>query len=359
MSGPTPAPCQGDHGARDPGIRRRPRRRSERGLAPEAFAVTNDGLRVFIQKGVLSTLDPLGVRRDIGILGADTGLLAVDGRRLFTLTAGKVTEWSTEPQPSNATLKSVSLTPGAVPVALVATSGTVFVAAREAIYAYASFDAPPVVIARRAIAMTAKPDGTALYALDPAGVVHAIDPITGQDNHSYTLRAGGAIAYALSANRLFVARTDTPSIDVIDLEGGAIDTVPLANSRTGAFTTGATALASSPARNSSTRYTEQGRGDRDPWLLAIRVDPREREREVPGDRWRRRQAAVAGCGQHRADRDRASRPRLALPGVLFGGVLAFFSSCSRGGSSSHRSSRISRARPRCWTGRCSRRRASA
>ena len=217
---------------------------TERGVTAGAFAVTNDGLRLYIAGGVLTVLDRAGVRRDIGLLGAETGLLAVDGHRIFTLAAGKLTEWSTEPQPSNATLRSVSLPSGAVPGGIIATSGTVVVWARDAIYAYSSFDSPPLVIPRAAVAVTAKPNGSALYALDAAGVVRAIDPVTGQDTQSYTLHGpGGAIAYALSANRLFVARSDTPAIEVIDLEGGAIETVPLSNERTGSFTAGATALA--------------------------------------------------------------------------------------------------------------------
>ncbi|MDQ2951276.1 MAG: phospholipid carrier-dependent glycosyltransferase, partial [Chloroflexota bacterium] len=120
----------------------------------------------------------------------------------------------------------------------------VAIAGDQGIATYADATAQPLVIPRMSVAMTAKPDGSVLYALEPSGTVHVIDAATGQETKSINGRGpSAAIAYALSANRLFLARTDTPALDMIELDGNAADTIPLGNDRTGSFTAGARALA--------------------------------------------------------------------------------------------------------------------
>ena len=191
---------------------------------------------------------------------------------------------------------------------------------------YQSLDAAPLVVPRAFVALTAKPDGTALYALDGAGVVRAIDPVTGQDTQTYTLRGpGSAIAYALSPNRLFVARSDTPSIDVIDLDGGAVDTVPLANSRTGAFTTGATALAV-VTRTQFLYALTPGKvvvietHGASPFA-SIPVNASDQFLGVDGE-----DDKLLVAGADSIERIETGRHALAwrIPGVLLAGVLAFF-----------------------------------
>src|SRR5205085_2838959 len=92
---------------------------------------------------------------------------------------------------------------------------------------------------RPAVAITAKPDGTQFYALEANGTVRLIDPVTGQDTQTLIGHGpAGAIAYALGPNRLFTARTDTPALDVMDLDAHSVDTVSLANNRTGSFASG-------------------------------------------------------------------------------------------------------------------------
>jgi predicted membrane-bound dolichyl-phosphate-mannose-protein mannosyltransferase/Gpi18-like mannosyltransferase len=297
---------------------------TERGLGGDAFAVTNDGLRVYIAGGVLTVIDRADARRDIGILGPGASLLAVDGHRIFTLVAGKVTEWSADPQP--AAPRSATLPPSAAPSGMTAAGGTVVVSGKDSLYVYSALDKAPVVVARAAIAVTAKPDGTTLYALDAAGVVRAIDPVTGQDTQTYTLHGpGGAIAYALSPNRLFIARSDTPSIDVIDLEGGAIETVPLANERTGTFTAPATALAV-VTRTQFLYALTPGKvvvietHGASPFA-SIPVNASDRFLGVDGE-----DDKLLVAGADTIERIETGRHALAwrIPGVLLAGVLAFF-----------------------------------
>src|SRR5439155_8185115 len=119
-------------------------------------------------------------------------------------------------------------------------AGRMAVATSAALYLYQSLDAPPQSL-RPATAVTAKPDGSQFYALEANGTVRLVDPVTGQDTQTLNGRGpAGAIAFALGPDRLFTTRTDTPSLDVFDLDAHSVDTVSLANDRTGAFTTGAT-----------------------------------------------------------------------------------------------------------------------
>src|SRR5205807_2425425 len=105
----------------------------------------------------------------------------------------------------------------------------------------------PVAFAVPTVAVTAKTDGSEIYALDPQGIVHVISAETAQETRALTGgRPGNAIAYALGPNRVFVARTGDAILDVYELETGSHDAVPLANARTGTFTSGATALAVIP-----------------------------------------------------------------------------------------------------------------
>src|SRR5262249_55453687 len=71
---------------------------SEPALArTSAFAVTGDGVRVYVADGTLATIDRTGTRRDIGVLGGDAIALAVDGGRIYTVAGGKLIEWATDP----------------------------------------------------------------------------------------------------------------------------------------------------------------------------------------------------------------------------------------------------------------------
>jgi predicted membrane-bound dolichyl-phosphate-mannose-protein mannosyltransferase len=164
-----------------------------------------------------------------------------------------------------------------------------------------------------------------IYVLGADRTVRGIDLATGSETTSYSTRGpGGAMAYALGANRIFVARTDTPALDVIDLEGGTTDTVPLANDRTGAFDAGASALAVVTRTQFLYALTPgkvvaiETHGTSP--FAAIPVATSARAMGIDGED---DTLLVAGDGVERIE---TGRNALAwrLPGVVFGAVLAFF-----------------------------------
>ena len=299
---------------------------TEAAIPATAFAVTNEGLRVYLAGGTLSVVDRAGTRRDIGLVGADGGLLAVDGQRIFTVAAGKLTEWSTAPQPSNASRKLASLPLGTTPTGLLATGGKVVVSATNGQYIYTTLDAAPLVVPRPAVAVTAKPDGSTLFLLEAAGTIHQIDTTTGEDTQTTSARGpGGSIAYALAANRLFIARTDTPALDVVDLDARSSETVPLGNDRTGAFTAGGSALAV-VTRTQFLYALTPGRvvvvetHGASPFA-SIPVGAAGRYLGIDGE-----DDKLVVAGGDTAERIETGRHALAwrLPGVVFAGILAFF-----------------------------------
>jgi predicted membrane-bound dolichyl-phosphate-mannose-protein mannosyltransferase/Gpi18-like mannosyltransferase len=299
---------------------------TETALPATAFAVTNDGLRVYVAGGTLSVVDRGGSRRDIGLLGADSALLAVDGQRIFSVAAGQLAEWSTVPQRPGATRVVASLPLATTPTGLLATGGKVVVSATNGQYIYTTLDAAPLIVPRPAVAITAKPDGTRLFLLEAAGTIHQIDTTTGEDTPTLSARGpGDAIAYALAPNRLFVARTDTPALDVIDLDARSTDTVPLANDRTGAFTSGATALALVPRTQFLYALTPgkvvvvETHGASP--FASIPVGSADRLLGVDGE-----DDKLVVAGGDTASRIETGRHALAwrLPGVVFAAILSFF-----------------------------------
>ena len=177
---------------------------------------------------------------------------------------------------------------------------------------------------RGAVALAAKPEGTELYAVGADGVVRVLDPATGALIRS--VAAGGpgrAIAYAQGPNRLFIARGDEVSLDVIALEGGHRETVPLGNARTGSFAAGATALAVVPR----TQFLYAAADGRVVVVETHGASPFAGI-EASGDRLAVDGTAdtllVAGDGE--ASLIETGRHALAwrLPGVVAGALLAFF-----------------------------------
>ena len=290
-----------------------------------AFAATSDGLRVYVANGTLATVDRSGARRDIGILGGDAVAIAVDGDRIFTVADGKLTEWSTAPQPSNA-VRPTAVLPQATVTGLVATGGRVAVATAQGILVYDSLDTPPRAVSKGAVALTAKPDGSTLFALDAAGGIDQIDATTGKAQPVPAAHGPGrAIAYAQGPNRLFVARADTPAIDVIDLEARTSDTVVLANDRTGTFSTGASALAVVP-RTQFLYALVPGKvvvietHGASPFA-SIPVATSDLYLGIDGE-----DDKLLVAGPNTVERIETGRHALAwrLPGVLFAAMLAFF-----------------------------------
>ena len=289
------------------------------------FAVANNGTRAFAFPGelILRARDGQQLARIDTSADAKPNSVAFEGSDVVLATDLRLTRYTKDGQ----VLKRVDKPAGVGVVrSLIVSGGATVLAGDQGTAVYQSLDAAPLVVPRAFVALTAKPDGTALYALDASGMVHAIDPVTGQDTRSYTLRGpGSAIAYALSSNRLFVARSDTPSIDVVDLEGGAIDTVPLANGSTGTFAAGATALAV-VTRTQFLYALTPGKvvvietHGASPFA-SIPVNASDRYFGIDGE-----DDKLLVAGSESIERIETGRHALAwrIPGVLFAGVLAFF-----------------------------------
>ena len=135
-------------------------------------------------------------------------------------------------------------------VALAAGAGRSFVATASSVAIFSDLASPPLVYRGATVAITAKTDGSEVYALDPTGVVHIIAAETGQETLALTGgQPGTAIAFvtpSLFGDRVLVARAAEPTIDAWDLETHAHETFPLANARTGALSSGASALSIVP-----------------------------------------------------------------------------------------------------------------
>jgi predicted membrane-bound dolichyl-phosphate-mannose-protein mannosyltransferase len=299
-----------------------------------AFAVSNGGQRIYgAADGTISVFERGGRGGLLTRALTAPRALAFDGTRLYILTDVEICAITV---PAAAELDArraprsfdtcVTLPQRSTGMSLSVSSGRVAALTATSLYLYPSLDTAPIVVQRAAIALTAKADGSALYLLDAERVVRVLDPITGAETRSHNLRGpGGALAYSLAANRLFVSRSDTPAVDVVDLDGGSVDTVPLANARTGAFTAPAAALALvtrtqflyalTPGKvvvietHGASPFASISVGANDRFLG---IDGEDDKLLVAGD----------------ADVERIETGRHAfswrIPGVLFGAVLAFF-----------------------------------
>jgi len=222
---------------------------------PTAFVVGNDGTRVSVTENDELVVEPRGGAAASRALGIDATALAIQGDRIIAMTSDSLVVVPIAGVPSNTLLQQVKL-PFSGARSLSLAGDRVIVGGPTSLAIYATLDAPPTLVPIATVAVTAKTDATELYVLDPQGVVHVVSADTGQETRALTGgRPGTAIAYALGPNRVFVARADAPTLDVFDLESGSHDAVSLANPRTGTFTSGATALATVPRTDSSTRST--------------------------------------------------------------------------------------------------------
>jgi len=289
------------------------------------FAVGNDGTRAFAEPGELVIRDRDGrelARVKTQLDAGKPNAVGFAGGDVVLVTDSRITRYTTDGR----TVATVVRAAIGFANALVTDGGRIVIGGDMGLALYQSLDATPQVIARPVIALTAKPDGSEIYALEPGGVVHAIDPATGQDRQTLNARGpGAAIAYAQGPNRVFVARADTPALDVIDLEAHSTDSVPLANDRTGAFDGPATSLAVVP-RTQFLYALAPGKvvvvetHGASPYA-AIPVDRSARFLGVDGE-----DDKLVVAGPDGVERIETGRHALAwrLPGVLFAAVLAFF-----------------------------------
>ena len=291
--------------------------------SPTAFAVANDGTRVSVTERSEIVVQPRGGTAASRALGVDAKALAIQGDRIIAMTSDALVVIPIAGAPSNAQLQRVRLPfDGARSLSLA--GDRVIVGGPTMLAIYNTLDAEPVVVAIPTVAVTAKTDGSEIYVLDPQGIVHVVSADTAQETRALTGgRPGTAIAYALGPNRLFVARADDAILDVYELETGSHDSVPLANARTGTFSSGATALAVVP-RTDFLYALDDGR------VVVVETHGTSPYASIPvsgsllgvdgeGDK-------LVVAGANGADLIETGRHALAwrIPGVLFAALLAFF-----------------------------------
>ena len=305
----------------------------ETGLGAETvFTVTNDGTRITAgDDGNILVRNGFGA--DVPLtraLGSPRAIGTRDGK-LVVLTDHEVCEITLPsgpraglPDPLPFDRCATSPFDPARAIGLSLGGGRVFAASARGVAIWADLGSAPVVYTGAVTAITTKPDGSEIYALDPQGIVHVVSGETGQETRALTGgRPGTAIAYALGPNRLFVARAEAAILDVYELETGSHDSVPLANARTGTFSSGATALAVVP-RTDFLYALDEGR------VVVVETHGTSPFVSIPvsgsllgvdgeGDK-------IVVAGATGADVIETGRHALAwrIPGILFAALLAFF-----------------------------------
>ena len=206
-----------------------------------AFAVANDGTRLYATNGgeVLARARDAERPRSLGHVASAPRAIATDGERLFVVTDREIAQLSLSggDPPASAALASP-------PTAVVLAGARLVVGTVGATLIFDGLDRPPVVAHVGAATLTAKPDGSELYVVDPLGTVHLVDAGSGVESKQYpSAGAVAAIAYVGGPNTLVLARAGQPLLDSIGLEDGHRETTLLSNARTGSYASGATALA--------------------------------------------------------------------------------------------------------------------
>ena len=291
-----------------------------------AFAVGSDGTRAFATSngdiGLRSRDAPAERSAVIGATGVRA--LILDGQRIVWVTDTELFEKPVVAQPSDSQIPRAKLPISGRITSLLMSGDRVVVSTESGLAIYTAIDVAPLASQVGGVAVTTNKEGTELYVLDARGDVRVVDPATGLETRQ--LPGGGpgrAIAYAQAPNRLFVARADTPTLDVYELPNGQRQSVPLANARTGAFSTGATTLTLVP-RTQFLYALAEGR------LVVVEVHGASPYAAIPvsgslvavdNDEDK---LLVAGAGG--IDRIETGRHAFAwrLPGVVLGAILAFF-----------------------------------
>ncbi len=212
-----------------------------------AFAVGNDGLRVYgLADGSVITGSRGGRTAVLTSLSLPPRALAVDGRTIFGATDQQLFRISVDDVGATRTF---GLPVPAPVTAFALVGGRIVVGSAARTVVFSAFDgsAPSIASLPPSVALTAKPDGSELYLVDPSGAVHVVNTATGAESKTYpAVAVERAIAYAQGPHALVLARAGEPVLDLIDVEDGHRDQAPLGNARTGQFTEGATALATVP-----------------------------------------------------------------------------------------------------------------
>ena len=285
-----------------------------------------DGTRAFATSDGAITQSARGgaAPRDVVKGAAGVRALLLDGARIVWVTDTELFESPTTEPPGSFQIPRVAL-PMRGPVTTLLMSGSRIVVATESGLAIdTAIDIAPLTLPLGVAAVTTNKDGTELYVLDARGDVRVVDPATGMETRQ--LPGGGpgrAIAWAQAPNRLFVARTDAPTLDVYELPSGQRQSVPLANARTGTFSAGATALTVVPRAQFLYALADSR-------LVVVEVHGASPYAAIPVS------GSVLGidndddkllvAGADSAELIETGRHALSwrLPGVVLGSILAFF-----------------------------------
>ncbi|HET9808844.1 MAG TPA: phospholipid carrier-dependent glycosyltransferase, partial [Candidatus Limnocylindria bacterium] len=259
------------------------------------------------------------------VIGA-TGVraLLLDEQRIVWVTDTDLFEKPVAAQPSNSQVPRARLPITGRITSLLMSGTRVVVATESGLAIYTAIDTAPLTSQVGGVAVTTNKDGTELYVLDARGDVRVVDPATARETRQLPgAGPGRAIAYAQAPNRLFVARAGDPTLDVYDLPNGQRQSVSLANARTGAFSSGATALTLVP-RTQFLYALVEGR------LVVVEVHGVSPFVAIPVS------GSLLGidndddkllvAGSEGIERVETGRHALAwrLPGVVLGALLAFF-----------------------------------
>jgi predicted membrane-bound dolichyl-phosphate-mannose-protein mannosyltransferase/Gpi18-like mannosyltransferase len=204
-----------------------------------AFTVTNDGLRVYgLTDGTIEVRSRDGPDlRVVGHVASTPRYVMVDGDHLLVAADRDLVDLSmTAPVHVDQTLSSP-------PTAASFIAGHILVATAAATAVYASVGSDPKQIATGAIGFAEKNDESEAYLLDPAGGVHVIETAAWTETKTYpSVAKERAIAFSQGPNTIVLARADEPTLDSINTDDGHRDSVPLANARTEAFSSGVTTM---------------------------------------------------------------------------------------------------------------------
>ncbi|HEY8786029.1 MAG TPA: glycosyltransferase 87 family protein, partial [Candidatus Limnocylindria bacterium] len=150
---------------------------------PTAFVVGNDGTRVSIADGFEVLVQPRGEDAASRALGVDAKALAIQGDHIIAMTDDALVVIPLAEVPSNTALQKVQL-PFTGARSLSLAGDRVIVGGPSSLAIYTTLDASPVVVAIPTVAVTAKTDGSEIYALDPQGIVHVISADTAQETRA-------------------------------------------------------------------------------------------------------------------------------------------------------------------------------
>jgi len=206
-----------------------------------AFAVSNDGTRVYAHDGQVDVAVRDGPRATIGLFAGPARAVAIDGDRVLAVTDTQVITFSRTPQPSSAVVPVRTITGPVTAFSRIAGRSVIGTATTTTVLGEGA--AASVTIATGAVGIAAKNDGAEAYLLDPGGTVHVIETAGWTETKTYpSVAREQAIAFAQGPNAIVLARADEPALDSIDTNDGHRDTVKLGNARTGTFSSGVTAM---------------------------------------------------------------------------------------------------------------------